>query len=189
MDSSKKLGGPPRNKSSFWDFHTMAINCKLHELRSSGNRFSWAGWRDKVRVQWRLDRSFGNDGWYQLFPCSQLEYMDMWASDHRPLKVCFAMETELLNRGSKSPCASPGSVLTSLDPGDSIVISKAFSHMLNLANLAEEVQIAYRRRIKKLKKGDFVNESSASTESDIEERDFEYKRLVSDLRKSPERDL
>ncbi|CAA7034492.1 unnamed protein product [Microthlaspi erraticum] len=99
MDSSKKLGGPPRNKSSFWDFHTMAINCKLHELRSSGNRFSWAGWRDKVRVQWRLDRSFGNDGWYQLFPCSQLEYMDMWASDHRPLKVCFAMETELLNRG------------------------------------------------------------------------------------------
>ncbi|CAA7034491.1 unnamed protein product [Microthlaspi erraticum] len=53
--------------------------------------------------------------------------------------------------------------------------------MFNLANLDEKVQIAYRRRIKKLKKGDFVNESSASTESDIEERDFEYKRLVSDL--------
>lgn len=31
---------------------------------------------------------------------------------------------------------------------DSIVIAKAFSHMLNLANLAEEVQIAYRRRNK-----------------------------------------
>ncbi|KAL0837620.1 LOW QUALITY PROTEIN: hypothetical protein Bca101_089510 [Brassica carinata] len=62
-----------------------------------------------------------------------------------------------------------GKVLTSLDPGDSIVISKAFSHMLNLANLAEEVQIAYRRRIKKLKKGDFVDESPAATESDIEE--------------------
>ncbi|KAF3534015.1 hypothetical protein DY000_02043024 [Brassica cretica] len=76
-----------------------------------------------------------------------------------------------------------GKVLTSLDPGDSIVISKAFSHMLNLANLAEEVQIAYRRRIKKLKKGDFVDESSAATESDIEET---FKRLVSDLGKSPE---
>lgn len=70
-----------------------------------------------------------------------------------------------------------------MDPGDSIVISKAFSHMLNLANLAEEVQIAHRRRIKKLKKGDFVDESSATTESDIEET---FKRLVSDLGKSPE---
>ncbi|CAN6920529.1 unnamed protein product [Brassica oleracea] len=76
-----------------------------------------------------------------------------------------------------------GKVLTSLDPGDSIVISKAFSHMLNLANLAEEVQIAYRRRIKKLKKGDFVDESPAATESDIEET---FKRHVFDLGNSPE---
>ena len=72
--------------------------------------------------------------------------------------------------------------MTSLDPGDSIVLAKAFSHMLNLANLAEEVQIAYRRRIK-LKKGDFIDENSATTESDIEET---LKRLVVDLKKSPE---
>lgn len=75
-----------------------------------------------------------------------------------------------------------GSVLTSLDPGDSIVIAKAFSHMLNLANLAEEVQIAYRRR-QKLKKGDFVDENNATTESDIEET---FKKLVGDLKKSPQ---
>lgn len=73
-------------------------------------------------------------------------------------------------------------MLTSLDPGDSIVIAKSFSHMLNLANLAEEVQIAYRRRIK-LKKGDFADENSATTESDIEET---LKRLVTQLKKSPE---
>lgn len=36
-------------------------------------------------------------------------------------------------------------MLTSLDAGDSIVVVKSFSHMLNLA---EEVQNAYRRRIK-----------------------------------------
>ena len=75
-----------------------------------------------------------------------------------------------------------GSVITSLDAGDSIVIAKSFSHMLNLANLAEEVQIAFRRRIK-LKKGDFHDESSATTESDIEET---LKRLVVQLKKSPE---
>lgn len=75
-----------------------------------------------------------------------------------------------------------GNVLTSLDPGDSIVVAKSFSHMLNLANLAEEVQIAYRRRIK-LKKGDFADENSAPTESDIEET---FQRLVGQLKKSPQ---
>lgn len=74
-------------------------------------------------------------------------------------------------------------MLTSLDPGDSIVIAKAFSHMLNLANLAEEVQIAYRRRQKLKKKGDFGDESNATTESDIEET---FKKLVGDLKKSPQ---
>lgn len=32
----------------------------------------------------------------------------------------------------------------SLDPSDAIVVASSFSNMLNLANLAEEVQIAYR---------------------------------------------
>ena len=73
-------------------------------------------------------------------------------------------------------------MLTSLDPGDSIVVTKSFSNMLSLANLAEEVQIAYRRRIKKLKKGDFADEASATTESDIEET---LKRLLQ-LNKTPE---
>ncbi|XP_026453585.1 phosphoenolpyruvate carboxylase 2-like [Papaver somniferum] len=75
-----------------------------------------------------------------------------------------------------------GNILTNLDPGDSIVVAKSFSHMLNLANLAEEVQIANRRRIK-LKKGDFGDENSATTESDIEET---LKRLVTQMGKSPE---
>lgn len=73
-------------------------------------------------------------------------------------------------------------MLTSLDPGDSIVVAKSISHMLNMANLAEEVQIAYRRR-QKSKKGDFLDESNAMTESDIEET---LKRLVVDLKKSPQ---
>lgn len=74
-----------------------------------------------------------------------------------------------------------GKVLTSLDAGDSIVVAKSFSNMLSLANLAEEVQIAYRRRIK-LKKHDFSNEALAATESDIGET---FRRLVEQLHKSP----
>ncbi|CAL0326513.1 unnamed protein product [Lupinus luteus] len=75
-----------------------------------------------------------------------------------------------------------GNVITSLDAGDSIVVAKSFSHMLNLANLAEEVQISHRRR-NKLKKGNFADETNATTESDIEET---LKRLVFDLKKSPQ---
>lgn len=73
-------------------------------------------------------------------------------------------------------------MLTSLDAGDSIVVAKSFTHMLNLANLAEEVQIAYCRRIK-LKKGVFAEEASATTVSDIE---VTLMRLVVQLKKSPE---
>ncbi|CAM6128897.1 unnamed protein product [Calypogeia fissa] len=72
-------------------------------------------------------------------------------------------------------------VLNSLDPGDSIVVASSFSHMLNLGNLAEEVQIAYRRRAK-IKRGDLADENSALTESDIEET---FDRLVNQLGKSP----
>ncbi|KAK7290028.1 hypothetical protein RIF29_04142 [Crotalaria pallida] len=70
----------------------------------------------------------------------------------------------------------------SLDVGDSIVVAKSFSHVLNLANLAEEVQISRRRR-NKVKKGNFADETNATSELDIEET---LKRLVFDLKKSPQ---
>ncbi|KAH6785484.1 phosphoenolpyruvate carboxylase 3 [Perilla frutescens var. hirtella] len=95
---------------------------------------------------------------------------------------CYEISAEYEGKRDPQKLEELGRVLTSLDAGDSIVIAKSFSHMLNLANLAEEVQIAYRRRIK-LKKNDFSDEASATTESDIEET---LKRLVGQLNKSPE---
>uniref|UniRef100_A0A7N0TYJ7 phosphoenolpyruvate carboxylase n=1 Tax=Kalanchoe fedtschenkoi TaxID=63787 RepID=A0A7N0TYJ7_KALFE len=84
------------------------------------------------------------------------------------VQECYELSAEYESSRDPAKLEELGSVLTSLDAGDSIVLAKSFSHMLNLANLAEEVQIAYRRRIK-LKKGDFADEASATTESDIEE--------------------
>ncbi|CAN6217280.1 unnamed protein product [Urochloa humidicola] len=97
------------------------------------------------------------------------------------VQECYEVAAEYETKHDLQKLDELGKMITSLDPGDSIVIAKSFSHMLNLANLAEEVQIAYRRRIK-LKKGDFADENSAITESDIEET---LKRLVVDLKKSP----
>ncbi|KAL1560617.1 phosphoenolpyruvate carboxylase [Salvia divinorum] len=95
---------------------------------------------------------------------------------------CYEISAEYEGKRDPQKLEELGRVLTSLDAGDSIVIAKSFSHMLNLANLAEEVQIAYRRR-NKLKKNDFSDEASATTESDIEET---LKRLVGQLNKTPE---
>ncbi|CAA0832718.1 Phosphoenolpyruvate carboxylase 3 [Striga hermonthica] len=95
---------------------------------------------------------------------------------------CYEMSAEYEGKRDPHKLEEVGRVLTGLDAGDSIVVAKAFTNMLNLANLAEEVQIAYRRRIK-LKKNDFSDEASATTESDIEET---LKRLVGQLKKSPQ---
>lgn len=98
------------------------------------------------------------------------------------VQECYELSAEYENDRDEARLGELGSKLTSLPPGDSIVVASSFSHMLNLANLAEEVQIAHRRRIK-LKRGDFADEASAPTESDIEET---LKRLVSQLGKSRE---
>lgn len=72
----------------------MAENCKIRELRYTGNCLSWGGWRERVWVQCRLDRCFGNSEWFSLFPRSNMEYLEMWASDHRPIRICFALERD-----------------------------------------------------------------------------------------------
>ncbi|GAB2236045.1 hypothetical protein Drorol1_Dr00027775 [Drosera rotundifolia] len=108
---------------------------------------------------------------------------DLHGEDIREtVQECYELSAEYEGKHDPNKLEELGSRLTNLDPGDSIVVAKSFSNMLNLANLAEEVQIAYRRRIK-LKKGDFIDENSATTESDLEET---LKRLVGKLNKSPE---
>ncbi|XP_027345021.1 phosphoenolpyruvate carboxylase 2 isoform X2 [Abrus precatorius] len=107
---------------------------------------------------------------------------DLHGDDIREtVQDCYELSAEYEGENNPQKLEELGNMLTGLDAGDSIVISKSFSHMLNLANLAEEVQIAYRRRIKLLKKGDFADENSAITESDIEET---FKRLVNQLKKT-----
>ncbi|GJR41636.1 phosphoenolpyruvate carboxylase 2 [Tanacetum coccineum] len=95
---------------------------------------------------------------------------------------CYELSAEYEGNMDPTKLDELGRVLTSLDAGDSIVMAKSFSQMLSLANLAEEVQIAYRRRIK-LKSGDLADEASAPTESNMEET---FKRLVGQLNKTPQ---
>lgn len=92
MSNEEKEGGVVRPESSFWDFRNMAENCKLKEVRFTGNMLSWGGKMDNVWVKCQLDRSFGNNEWFTLFPRASMEYLEMWTPDHRPIRICFALE-------------------------------------------------------------------------------------------------
>lgn len=99
------------------------------------------------------------------------------------VQECYEVSADYEGKGDTTKLGELGAKLTGLAPADAILVASSILHMLNLANLAEEVQIAHRRRNSKLKKGGFADEGSATTESDIEET---LKRLVSEVGKSPE---
>jgi phosphoenolpyruvate carboxylase len=75
-----------------------------------------------------------------------------------------------------------GALFTSLDVGDAITLTSSFSHMLNLANLAEEVEMVRQKKMAASRRGGFADEGSAPTESDIDET---IQRLVHGLGKTP----
>jgi phosphoenolpyruvate carboxylase len=95
---------------------------------------------------------------------------------------CYELSGMYSKSGDLEKLSELGDLLNGLDPGDAIVVASSFSHMLNLSNLAEEVQISQRRRVRNAKKGDIGDENSALTESDLEET---FKRLVKQLGKTP----
>lgn len=93
MNSSEKSGGSTRGESSFYPFRSMARDCRIKEIPSSGDKLSWVGAREiisngvkeKVWIQCRLDRTFGNSEWFLLFPRSHTHYLERLGSDHRPI--------------------------------------------------------------------------------------------------------
>ncbi|KAF7035836.1 hypothetical protein CFC21_046627 [Triticum aestivum] len=76
-----------------------------------------------------------------------------------------------------------GALFTSLDVGDAIMVSSSLSHMLNLANLAEEIQMVYQKKMETSRRGGFADEALAPTESDIDET---FQRMVGGLGKTPQ---
>ncbi|KAG7582623.1 Zinc knuckle CX2CX4HX4C [Arabidopsis suecica] len=93
-DNSEKLGGPARDESSFFPFRNMVQDCRLRDIPFSGNKFSWAGKRNDMWIQIRLDRALGNSAWFHLFPRVHAEYLERIGSDHRPLLTRFVNENQ-----------------------------------------------------------------------------------------------
>jgi len=89
----EKKGGKSWSESSFLLFRCMIENCGMIEIPSHGNLFSWVGRRScgvtgrRVRkvIKARLDRAMANEEWHNIFSHSNVEYLKLWGSDHRPL--------------------------------------------------------------------------------------------------------
>lgn len=87
LHNGKKIGGVWRSDESFDSFTQMIKACRLEELPSHDNGFTWSGLRNKSWVHTRLDRCFANKAWFQKFPNSSQTFMDKRGSDHRPVLI------------------------------------------------------------------------------------------------------
>ena len=97
----EKKGGRKRSEASFLPFRNMLANCGMIEFPYSGNPLSWVGNRSNGKVQCRLDRAVGNEDWHHCFSHTNVEYLRLWGSDHRPILSRFLLGKKTGRRGFK----------------------------------------------------------------------------------------
>lgn len=72
--------------------------CEFTDLQSVGYRFSWAGQRGKHLVRCYLDHTMANGSWFDLYPVSHMEYLEIGESDHRPRVTFMSAKREIPRR-------------------------------------------------------------------------------------------
>ncbi|CAA7020953.1 unnamed protein product [Microthlaspi erraticum] len=83
----EKRGGRKHSESSFLPFRRMLDDCGLLDFPFKGNSMSWVGYRKCGKIQCKLDRAMGNEDWHHEFSHTNVEYLKLWGSDHRPILV------------------------------------------------------------------------------------------------------
>ncbi|KAG7599472.1 Reverse transcriptase domain [Arabidopsis suecica] len=94
LHKHEKRGGRPRENWSLVDFRNMVNTCKVSDLPFQGNNMTWAGKQGSHLVECWLDRAMANDQWKATFPASEVTYMEMIESDHRPAIIKIKRTTE-----------------------------------------------------------------------------------------------
>ena len=87
--NGEKKGGRKRSDASFLPFKTMLADCGMIDFPYKGNSLSWVGNRASGKVQCSLDRAVGNEDWHHCFSHTNVEYLRLWGSDHRPILTRF----------------------------------------------------------------------------------------------------
>lgn len=90
-----------RPDTSFIPFKFMLANCEMIDFPAKGNPLSWIGNRSSGKVQCKLDRAVGNEDWHHIFSHTNVEYLRLWGSDHRPILTRFLSKQGRIRRGFK----------------------------------------------------------------------------------------
>lgn len=65
-----------KNIGAFEDFGKIIEGCRMSELPSHGNGFTWGGMRHKLWIQSKLDRCFSNKDWLSMFPVASQMFFE-----------------------------------------------------------------------------------------------------------------
>lgn len=103
-NNSEKSGGPERPESSFNNFRSFLSTCDLFDLKHTGNFLSWRGKRHTHLAHCRLDRAMANSSWSDMFPNGRSHYLQLEASDHRPLISTFDSKKKKSSRIFRYNC-------------------------------------------------------------------------------------
>lgn len=59
--------------------------CGLHEVKTFGGKYTWAGNRYTYSIKTKIDRVFSTSRWQDTFPKAHVKMLSWIGSDHRPL--------------------------------------------------------------------------------------------------------
>ncbi|KAK3211795.1 hypothetical protein Dsin_016501 [Dipteronia sinensis] len=85
MCVTKKVGGTDKKWQEITLFREAVEDCELEDMGFVGAKFTWSNKREgAAAIAERLDMSFCNKEWKDMFPFSVVRHLDFWKSDHRP---------------------------------------------------------------------------------------------------------
>ncbi|XP_042962702.1 uncharacterized protein LOC122296976 [Carya illinoinensis] len=94
-EDRERIGGNPRSLSAMSEFNSCIHNCGLVEMTSYGGRMSWCNGHRCLSRSWaRLDRGLLNLAFSQRFPNGCMEYLKRKTSDHYPMLIKLAVESQ-----------------------------------------------------------------------------------------------
>ena len=94
LNANETRGGRRRENWSLADFRNMVKCCKISDLPFQGNNMTWVGKRRNYTVESWLNRAMTADQWKATFPASEVIYLEMVESDHRPAIIKIRRKTE-----------------------------------------------------------------------------------------------
>ena len=94
--SSETFGGQPMNIRRAMKFQECLNLCGMMDMGFSGARYTWSNLREVTEnIQERLDLSFCNASWRQMYPEASVKHMTRINSNNFPILVELESSTSL----------------------------------------------------------------------------------------------